>query len=125
VHLKPLLGEIKTDRGNRHGGRLLSFVAFTDDHVLAHRCRERGPSTPSMLMQVAADLCGTEQTAAIMAIATQQNFATPLSRHRDRSLAPLIASVISTSREHRTSSFRVLDGATRLGPSSRMLPGTD
>ncbi len=25
----------------------LDVVAFTDDHVVAHRCRERGPSTPS------------------------------------------------------------------------------
>jgi hypothetical protein len=33
VDLKPVLGEIKADGSNLHGGRLLSCVAFTDDHV--------------------------------------------------------------------------------------------
>src|SRR4051794_28582881 len=50
VDLEPVFGEIQTDGGNLHGGRLLSFVAFTDDHVVAHRCRERGPSTPSRVV---------------------------------------------------------------------------
>jgi hypothetical protein len=49
VDLEPVFGEIQTDGGNLHGGRLLSFVAFTDDHVVAHRCRERGSSTPSRI----------------------------------------------------------------------------
>ena len=31
VKLKPVLRKIETDRGNLHGGRLLSFVAFSDD----------------------------------------------------------------------------------------------
>ena len=36
VDLEPVLGEVKADGGNLNGGRLLSFVAFTDDHVVAH-----------------------------------------------------------------------------------------
>src|SRR5579872_2389429 len=47
VNLKDVLRKIQTDRDTLHGGRLPSVVAFTDDHVMAHRCRERGPSTPS------------------------------------------------------------------------------
>jgi hypothetical protein len=39
VNLKPVLSKIETYRGNMHSGRLLSVVAFTDDHVMAHRCR--------------------------------------------------------------------------------------
>ena len=42
VNLKPVLGKIETDRGNMHSGRLLSVVAFTDDHVMVHRCRGAG-----------------------------------------------------------------------------------
>ena len=36
VNLKPVLGQVETDRGNLDDGRLLSIVAFSDDHVLAH-----------------------------------------------------------------------------------------
>jgi hypothetical protein len=32
VDLKPVLGEIEADGGNLHGGRLLSFVEFSNDH---------------------------------------------------------------------------------------------
>ena len=32
VDLKSVLGEIKPDCGNMHGGRLLSFVAFSNDY---------------------------------------------------------------------------------------------
>ena len=46
VNLKPVLGKIETDRGNMHSGRLLSVVAFTDDHVMAHRCRASGGRPP-------------------------------------------------------------------------------
>src|ERR1700722_15274184 len=42
VKLKPVVGEIETDCDNLHGGRLLSVVAFTDDHVVANRCRGAG-----------------------------------------------------------------------------------
>jgi len=35
VDLEPVLGEIKTNGGNLHGGGS-SHVAFSDDHVLAH-----------------------------------------------------------------------------------------
>jgi hypothetical protein len=45
VNLKPVLGAIETDCGSLHGRRLLSVVAFTDDHVVVHRCRGAGPST--------------------------------------------------------------------------------
>ncbi len=47
VNLKNVLREIETDRGNLHRGRLPSVVAFYNSHLLAHQCRERGPSTPS------------------------------------------------------------------------------
>src|SRR5580704_242148 len=46
VNLKPVLGKIETNRGNMHSGRLLSVVAFTDDHVMAHRCRGAGAVHP-------------------------------------------------------------------------------
>jgi hypothetical protein len=46
VNLKPVLGQIETDCDNLHGGRLLSVVAFTDDHVVAHRCRGAGAVHP-------------------------------------------------------------------------------
>jgi hypothetical protein len=46
VDLKPVLGEIKADSGNLHNGWLLSLVAFSDDHTLAHRCRGAGAIHP-------------------------------------------------------------------------------
>ena len=46
VNLKLVLGKIETNRGNMHSGRLLSVVAFTDDHVMAHRCRGAGAVHP-------------------------------------------------------------------------------
>ena len=46
VNLKPVLGEIETDCDSLHDGRLLSVVAFTDDHVVAHRCRGAGAVHP-------------------------------------------------------------------------------
>jgi uracil-DNA glycosylase family 4 len=46
VNLKPVLGEIETDCDSLHGGRLLSVVAFTDNHVVAHRCRRAGAVHP-------------------------------------------------------------------------------
>jgi hypothetical protein len=36
----------KIEGGNIHSGRLLSVVAFTDDHVMAHRCRGAGAVHP-------------------------------------------------------------------------------
>ena len=35
VHLENVLGQVEADGGNLHLGRLLSFVASHDDHVLA------------------------------------------------------------------------------------------
>ncbi|MGA9215569.1 MAG: hypothetical protein WBZ54_09985, partial [Methylocella sp.] len=46
VNLKPVLGKIETDGDNMHGGRLLSVVAFTGDHFMAHRCRGAGAVHP-------------------------------------------------------------------------------
>jgi hypothetical protein len=45
VHLKDTFGEIETQRGNLHRGRL-PLVAFSDDHILAHRCRSAGAVHP-------------------------------------------------------------------------------
>jgi hypothetical protein len=53
VNLKPVLGKIETDRGNMHSGRLLSVVAFTDDHVMAHRCRGAGAVHPIKIFATA------------------------------------------------------------------------
>ena len=50
VNLKPVLGEIETNRDSFHGGRLLSVVAFTDDHVVAHRCRGAGAVHPIKIL---------------------------------------------------------------------------
>src|SRR5271156_5322677 len=50
VDLEPVFGEIQTDGGNLHGGRLLSLWR-SQDHIVAHRCRERGLSTPSTHME--------------------------------------------------------------------------
>jgi hypothetical protein len=46
MNLKPVLGEIETNCDRLHGGPLLSIVAFTDDHVVAHRCRGAGAVHP-------------------------------------------------------------------------------
>jgi hypothetical protein len=46
VDLEPGLGEIKTNGGNLHGGRLLSCGAFSDDDSLAHRSRRAGAVYP-------------------------------------------------------------------------------
>jgi hypothetical protein len=42
MNLKPMLGKIETDHGTMHSQRLLSIVAFTDDHLMAHRYRRAG-----------------------------------------------------------------------------------
>jgi hypothetical protein len=49
VHLEHLLRKIETDCGNLHGGWLLSVVANQIATCLALRCREREPSTSSVL----------------------------------------------------------------------------
>jgi hypothetical protein len=51
MNLKPTLGKIETDHGTMHSRRLLSIVAFTDDHLMAHRYRRAGASTPSRFMR--------------------------------------------------------------------------
>src|ERR1700730_239280 len=56
VNLKPVLGKIETNRGNMHSRRLLSVVAFTDDHVMAHRCRGAGAVHP--IKKSAQRFCG-------------------------------------------------------------------
>ncbi|MGB6325879.1 MAG: hypothetical protein WBG11_08915, partial [Methylocella sp.] len=56
VNLKPVLGKIETYRGNMHSGRLLSVVAFTDDHVMAHRCRGAGAVHPIKKFEAGHDL---------------------------------------------------------------------
>ena len=45
VQLEDTLGDVQTDCGNLHGGRLLQLVAFNGPS-LAHRCRQ-GSSTAS------------------------------------------------------------------------------
>src|SRR5262245_1736877 len=47
VQLEDTLGDVQTDCGNLHGGRLLQLVALNGPS-LAHRCRE-GSSTASDL----------------------------------------------------------------------------
>jgi hypothetical protein len=46
VDLEPVLGEIETNGGNLHGGRLLSCVALLDDHVVAHSMPGAGAVHP-------------------------------------------------------------------------------
>ena len=45
VHLKDTFGEIETQRGNLHRGRR-PLVTFSDDNILAHRCRSAGAVHP-------------------------------------------------------------------------------
>jgi hypothetical protein len=48
MDLKNVLGQIKADGANLHGGWLLLLVVFDDKpHFGTSRCREREPSTPS------------------------------------------------------------------------------
>jgi len=54
VNLKPILGKIKPDRGNLHNGRLLSFVAFSDDHVMAHQCQGAAAVHPIKIVRLQA-----------------------------------------------------------------------
>jgi hypothetical protein len=56
VDLEPGLGEIKTNGGNLHGGRLLSCGAFSDDDSLAHRSRRAGAVHPFKKYSRAAGL---------------------------------------------------------------------
>ena len=51
VNLEDGLGEIEADRGNLHGGWLLCWGCFDNDHPMAHRRRTQGPSTPSVLCE--------------------------------------------------------------------------
>ncbi len=51
VYLKNVLGQINADSGNLHSGWLLLLVVADDNHTLAPRCREREPSTPSVMGQ--------------------------------------------------------------------------
>jgi len=46
VNLKDVLRKIQTNCDTLHGGRLPSVVAFTDDHVMAHRCRAGSGGRP-------------------------------------------------------------------------------
>jgi hypothetical protein len=67
MDLEPGLGEIKTNGGNLRGGRLLSCVAFSDDHSLAHDAGERGPSTPSRNLQQGKAISATDFAAPSIA----------------------------------------------------------
>jgi hypothetical protein len=50
MRLEHALGDVRTDRGGLHGGRLLSSrgVVHPSATPLAHRCRRAGPSTASV-----------------------------------------------------------------------------
>jgi hypothetical protein len=56
VYLEDVLGQIETDSGNLHDGRLLSCVAINDDHVRAPRCRGAGAVHPISKMVMVADV---------------------------------------------------------------------
>ena len=47
MYLKNVLRQVQTDRGNLHSGWLLLLVVVMATTILAPRCREREPSTPS------------------------------------------------------------------------------
>jgi hypothetical protein len=49
MYLKNVLRQVQTDRGNLHSGWLLLLVVVMTTTILAPRCREREPSTPSAL----------------------------------------------------------------------------
>src|SRR5271169_6812049 len=51
VDLEPVFGEIQTDGGDLHGGRLLSLWRSQTTTLWHIDAGERGPSTPSRLAQ--------------------------------------------------------------------------
>jgi hypothetical protein len=51
LNLEPVFGEIQTDGRNLHGGRLLSLWRSQTTTLWHIDARERGPSTPSGLLQ--------------------------------------------------------------------------
>jgi hypothetical protein len=70
VNLKPVLGKIEIDGGNMHNGRLLSVVTFTDNHVMAHRCR--GPGAVQLVKNEVSRLDASKQkAAAVLAVGAQ------------------------------------------------------
>jgi hypothetical protein len=54
VNLKPVLGDVETDCGNLHDGRLLSIVAFSDDHVFGASTPGAGAIHPSKAQNAGA-----------------------------------------------------------------------
>jgi hypothetical protein len=65
--LLPVPSPPRSYRGNMHSGRLLSGVAFTDDHVMAHRCRGAG-RPPHQELRAGRKCCGKKARFTLIKI---------------------------------------------------------
>ena len=73
-----MLGEAQTNWGNLHGGRLPSFVAFSNGHFKALRCRERGPSTSSRLLYTMMPIGSRSESQSILSAEVYISSAPPI-----------------------------------------------